>query len=30
MGFFSGIGRGLRGVLDGAADTQALIAGDYL
>ena len=29
MGFFSGMGRGLRGMLDGAAGTQALLAGDY-
>ena len=29
MGFFAGTGRGLRAVLDGAAGTQALIAGDY-
>src|SRR5688572_27578318 len=29
MGFFSGMGRGFRGILDGAAGTQALLAGDY-
>ena len=29
MGFFSGMGRGLRGMMDGAAGTQALLAGDY-
>ena len=29
MGFSSGMGRGLRGMVDGAAGTQALLAGDY-
>ena len=29
MGFFSGMGRGFRGMLDGAAGTQALLAGDH-